>query len=210
MVEIKNSLPMQDTQTTEQKIIEAAKSVFIEKGFDGARMQYIADRAGINKASLHYYYRSKEKLFDTIFIEAFNDFMPKVSLIIASGSSLFDIIRAFCAHYIDGLMKHPHLPVFVLHELSRRPEKVIEMLRKTGIKPQMMNTIIEKEVSESKIIEINYKHLIINIISLCVFPFVGRPVVQGFFFGGDTEEYSRFLEERKNKVADFIINAIKK
>ena len=63
---------------TEQLILEAAKKVFFNKGFDGARMQEIADVAGINKALLHYYFRSKDKLFEAIFFDAFQQFIPRV------------------------------------------------------------------------------------------------------------------------------------
>jgi AcrR family transcriptional regulator len=70
--------------TTEQKILEAARQVFLKKGWNGARMQEIADEAGINKALLHYYYRSKDKLFEAVFNEIFTQFITKVSLVLLS------------------------------------------------------------------------------------------------------------------------------
>ena len=74
--------------STEKTILEAAKKVFLDKGFDGARMQEIADEAGINKALLHYYFRSKDKLFDAIFEEAFKQFLPNISDIMVSDISI--------------------------------------------------------------------------------------------------------------------------
>jgi len=195
---------------TEQKILEAAKKVFIDKGFDGARMQQIADEAGINKALLHYYYRSKEKLFDTIFFDAFNQFMPKIGELMMSDLPLFDKIRGFVGHYIDTLIAFPHLPVFVLYELKRRPEKIVDQLKNSGIKPRVISQFLKKEIENGTIINIEFSSLIVNMIGLCLFPYVGRPIIEGFLFDGDKEAYDLFLEKRKVLVAEFIINAIKK
>ncbi len=170
---------------TEQKIVEAAKKVFLEKGFDGARMQHIADEAGINKASLHYYYRSKERLFDKIFADAFMEFLPKIGRIMNSNIDFFDKIKAIVEHYINILSHNPHLPVFVLYELNRRPEKLLEMLKTTGVEPQQLKIIIDREVAAGRIFEIDFVNLIVNILSLCIFPFVGKPIIKGFIMQND-------------------------
>ncbi|NTW33144.1 MAG: TetR/AcrR family transcriptional regulator, partial [Bacteroidetes bacterium] len=104
---------------TEKLILKAAKKVFIDKGFDGARMQEIADLAGINKALLHYYFRSKEKMFDAVFEDVFMQFLPEVTEVMNSEITLFDKIKTFVDVYITALLKNPHIPIFVLHELSR-------------------------------------------------------------------------------------------
>jgi len=195
---------------TEQKIKDAAKKVFLDKGFDGARMQQIADEAGINKALLHYYYRSKEKLFDTIFFDAFNQFMPKIGEVMMSDMPLFDKIRGFVSHYIDMLIANPHLPVFVLYELKRRPEKIVNQLKNSGIKPALFNQFLKKEIENGTIINIEFINLIVNMIGLCLFPFVGRPILEGFLFEGNKNAYNAFLDERKEHVAGFIINAIRR
>lgn len=196
--------------STEQRIVDAAKKVFLEMGFDGARMQHIADEAGINKASLHYYYRSKERLFDKIFADAFMEFLPKIGRIMNSEIDFFDKIKAIAEHYINVLSQNPHLPVFVLYELNRRPEKLLEMLKTTGVEPQQLKLIIDKEVAAGRIIEIDFVSLIVNILSLCIFPFVGKPIIKGFIMQNDSKTFDLFIEERKKNVPDFIINAIKK
>jgi AcrR family transcriptional regulator len=92
--------------TSKKKILPSAKKVFLEKGTTGARMQDIADEAGINKAILHYYFRNKEKLFDVIFKQSSALFFPKISGIIQSEISLFEKIEKFCTAYIDMLCKN--------------------------------------------------------------------------------------------------------
>ncbi len=99
-------------EPAEQRILSAAKKVFINKGMTGARMQDIADAAGINKALLHYYFRSKEKLFETIFKEAVQGFLPRVNQIFESNKTIFEKIEMFCKEYIDQIRKTPYLPIF--------------------------------------------------------------------------------------------------
>ncbi len=194
--------------TTEKAILEAAKKVFLDKGFDGARMQEIADKAGINKALLHYYFRSKDKLFDAIFEDAFMQFFPNISQIFLSDLPFQEKIRAFVSHYTDMLVNNPHLPIFIMRELQRAPEKIISMLKKSGINPEATAASLQREVGEGKIVSIPLPHLIVNMIGLCVFPFIGRPIIQGFIFNNNAEDYNKFLLERKTLVADFIISAI--
>jgi AcrR family transcriptional regulator len=182
--------------------------VFLDKGFDGARMQHIADEAGMNKALLHYYFRSKDKLFDAIFEDAFMQFLPNIGQVLMSDMAFPDKIRAFVGHYIDMLLNNPHLPIFIMRELQRAPEKIVSLLKNSGIHPDITAAKIHQEVSDGKIIQIPMPHLIVNMIGLCVFPFIGRPIIEGFIFNNDTEAYNKFLLERKTVVADFIINAI--
>ncbi|HNW69678.1 MAG TPA: TetR/AcrR family transcriptional regulator [Bacteroidales bacterium] len=195
---------------TENIILEAAKKIFIEYGFDGARMQQIADEAGINKALLHYYFRSKDKLFDYIFDETFKSFFPNVLVIMMSDLSFEQKIRSFVSHYIDTLIQNPHLPVFVLHELQRKPERILHIMKSSGIKPKNTAHILQREIDEGKIMPIPMPHLIVNMIGMCIFPFIGRPILEGFIFNGNAKAYDHFLEERKTMVADFIINSIRK
>ncbi|MEI6124627.1 MAG: TetR/AcrR family transcriptional regulator [Bacteroidota bacterium] len=194
--------------STEKVILEAAKKVFLDKGFDGARMQQIADEAGINKALLHYYFRSKDKLFDAIFEDAFMQFLPNISQIMVSDMEFSEKIRAFVGHYIDMLLNNPHLPIFIMRELQRNPEKIIEMMKKVGINPGSLASYLQKETEEGGVATIPMVHLIVNMIGLCVFPFIGRPIIEGFIFNNNTEAYNKFLVERKTMVADFVINAI--
>lgn len=197
-------------KSTETIILEAAKIVFIEKGFDGARMQYIADKAGINKALVHYYFRSKAKLFDAIFEEAFTKFLPNISLVMMSDEPFEKKIRSFVSHYIDTLTNNPHLPAFVMHELHRKPERIIGIFLNSGIDIEKVGQMLKSEIDSGKFTPISFQHLIVNMIGMCVFPYIGRPIIEGFIFNGNAKAFDLFLEERKTAVADFIINSIKK
>lgn len=198
-----------DNQTEEQ-ILEAAQQVFQAKGMDGARMQEIADKASINKAMLHYYYRSKQLLFEAVFKKAFALLAPQLNAILNDDSALEDKIKSFTHNYISFMMKHPYLPNFIIQELNRNP-KFIESIKNNVAFPNIskFKTQVEEEVENGSIVPINAEQLFINILSLNVFPFVASPLIKAFT-NVDDNTYKTMLEARKTAVSDFIINAIKK
>jgi len=194
---------------TEQIILNAAKEVFFKKGYDGARMQEIADEAGMNKALLHYYFRSKDKLFEAIFNDAFQRFVPKMVEKMISNISFEEKIEAFVDNYITVIMEVPQIPIFILTEINRNPERIVGMMKKVGMQPEVIIAGIQNDIDEGKIIDINPRHLLINILALCVFPFAGKPLMQIMLFNNNPGSYHDFLLERKKEVSQFIINSIK-
>lgn len=200
---------LSEDQTTEQKILAAAKAVFIEQGLAGARMQDIADKAGINKALLHYYFRSKEKLFDMVFAEAAAKFMPRMNVLFEPDVPLFEKIRAFIDNYMTLLMENPFIPIFVLNEVNKNPAEIIMKIWGGRMPPIAEFAVqIQREVDAGRIKPIQPIHLMLNMISMCVFPFIGRPIVTQVFNLGDNG-FNDMIEERKQQVADFVIDAIR-
>ncbi|MGC8865445.1 MAG: TetR/AcrR family transcriptional regulator [Bacteroidales bacterium] len=195
---------------TEQAILEAARKVFVEKGFDGARMQEIADEAGINKALLHYYFRSKDKLFETVFLEAFVRVVPSVLVILNSDEPLFKKIERFVNSYLDVLMENPVIPGFILHELSHNQKRIGSLIRGTGLNPQFFIAQIYREIDAGNIKNCDPRQLIVNMLSMCIFPFVAKPILQAVFFRNSEEEYAQFINERKTAITKFIIASIRK
>ncbi len=199
----------QDT-TSEEKILAAARKVFIAKGMSGARMQDIADEAGINKALLHYYFRSKEKLFETIFKELSSEFLPRVNSIFESDLPLFEKIELFCSEYIARMMDNPFIPLFIVNEMNKQPEM---FLRKMwgGKKPVVSKLMqqIESEIAKGNIIRIHPAQLLLNMVSMCIFPFIGKPLCQ-LVLGINESGYRQLMEERKKLVPQFIIESISK
>jgi len=199
---------------TEQKILDAAKDVFQQKGLTGARMQEIADKAGINKALLHYYYRTKDKLFEKVFDIAFSIFVPKVKEMISGDAPIFEKVEFFVENYINLLHKHPYIPGFVISELNRNPEILINIFEKNvGLQKndviQKLDKQIIDEVEKGIIKPISAQNLITNIVSLCIFPIVAKPVLKGVLFNNDDKEYKTFLNQRKEFVKEYLINSIK-
>lgn len=195
---------------TEQLILEAAKVVFIRKGMEGARMQEIADEAGINKALLHYYFRSKEKLFKTVFTESFFKLLPNLVDLLNNKISLFDKIRLFVENYINIFNANPLLPSFIIHELSRNPDTVVELIKNSGINPVYFVNQVQGEVDKGTIEPVKPLHLIVNMLAMCIFSFVTKPILQEVIFKQDQQQFDKFIQEQKKEVSDFIINSIRK
>ncbi len=197
-------------KNTETKILDAAQEEFLHKGMTGARMQGIANRAGINKALLHYYYRTKEKLFLAVFNVAIAQFVPKIySILISPDIHLFDKIRVFIEKYSKILLKNQFIPLFVLHEINRNPEKLVEIIKSKGIEPELFFAQVQKEIKNGTIRPIDPRGLIINMLSLTIFPIGGRPLLQRMVFNNDKKAYEQFLKQRIKEVPEFIIQSIK-
>jgi TetR/AcrR family transcriptional regulator len=193
---------------TEAKILEAAKKVFILNGFEGTSMQHIANEAGINK-SLHYYFRNKEKLFAAVFSFAFQNFVPQVQEILISDASIFTKIELIVAEYMDMLLKNEFIPAFILHEINRNPDGIYAIMHGSGLNPKIFIEQFAIETEKGHIRPVDPRHLIVNLIALCVFPIAARPLMQRILFANDEAAYQQFLHERKNKVTEFIIQSIK-
>jgi AcrR family transcriptional regulator len=198
-----------EASQTETKILEAAKKIFISNGFDGTRMQQIANEAGINKSLLHYYFRSKEKLFTAVFSYAFQHFVPQVQEILNSEIPIFIKIERIVAEYMDMLLKNEFIPAFILHEINRNPDGIVIIMQGTGLNPQIFINQFAREIEKGSIRPADPRHLIVNLIALCVFPVAAKPLMQRILFANDEAAYLQFLQERKTKIADFIIQSIK-
>lgn len=207
---VKMSKAIKD-KSTEERILNAAKQIFVVKGMAGARMQDIADQAGINKALLHYYFKNKEKLFETIFLEAAQKLFPRINEIFNSDQPLFEKIESFCDEYITMIMENPYLPLFVLNEINQDPEYFMKKVWSGNAKPHPEKFLkqIEIEVKKGKIKNISPLHLLMNLISMTIFPFVGKPMFQKNM-SLDELQFRSVMEQRKKEIPRFIIDAIKK
>lgn len=194
---------------TEEKILEAAAQEFLRKGKSGARMQEIADNAGINKALLHYYYRSKDKLFESVFTVVIKKLLlSKILHIIDQETDVLQLIRKFAAVYIDVLNNNPNIPFFILEEIHKNPGRLSNAFLKAGLPVEKLFDAIRQAANEGKIRPVDPRQLIVNLISLCVFPLVARNMMQPILFSNDSIAFDEFLRARKTEVADFIIQSI--
>ena len=202
-----NPVPADDS--TEQRIFDAAHELFVQKGLDGAKMQEIADRAGINKALLHYYYRSKEKLYEMVAKAVVSRAVPAVLKMIESDEPLEQKIPKFIDFYIDLISRNPFVPLFVITELNKHPERFFEtILPKRLPKPDVFFAQIEAEIAKGNIRPVKPQHVLVNIVSMCVFPIVARPMIR-VVMGLSQEEMNQLLSERKEEVKRFIFQALK-
>ncbi len=195
-------------KNTEDKIVEAAKTVFVEKGMDGARMQEIANEAGINKALLHYYFRTKDKLFEKVFTILFKDVFAVFEQAISEEIDFEQFLEGFITNYLKLLKSKPFIPHFVIHELNRKPERIVELMQNFSFNKQNLFDLIERAVEEKVIRPIQPVHLVTNILSMCLFPIVAKPIITGFALDGDKKKYQQYMDERPDEVIAFVKQAV--
>jgi AcrR family transcriptional regulator len=207
-------MEVETKEATEERILNAAMKVFTRRGFAAARMEEIAKEAGINRALLHYYYRDKQTMFDLIFATRFKEFFVGVFVIFDSENiTLFEKIRRMVEHEINTLIKHPDLARFIITELAQHPERLLEHGQKMGLNPRLLissfQDLVQKEINDEIIEPIDAKQLLLHIMSLCIYPFVAKSIVQTMM-QKDDNDFLDMMEQRKKEVSELIINGIKK
>jgi TetR/AcrR family transcriptional regulator len=196
--------------STEQRILEAAKKVFLLRGLDGARTQEIADEAGINKAMLHYYFRNKDRLFQMVFDSISSKVIPDLTAIVEQDLPITVTLDRIINRYIDFISENPKVPLFLISELSKDPERIKNLLNQTQNFSKMQNFGVKlmQEMQAGTIKQINPLHLMLNVISMCIFPFLAQPMLQQMLKISD-EEYAFILSQRKEEVTQFVHAALK-
>ena len=213
MIINENQLDLKKTPT-EEKILMSAKKVFYQKGLKGARMQEIADDAGVNKAMLHYYFRSKEKLFDKVFEQSVKSVTPMLMNVFLEKTDLNTKIAHLIEMLIDFFLEEPYLSNFIVNELSQNPDKLFMNVLdyKGGLMGKiipLINDQIQVEIEKGTVKKgIRSAELILNVISLCLLPIMSQTVLQKTL-GIDDERMRRFMVKRKQTVTQFVLDAIK-
>lgn len=202
---------------TEERILDAARKVFIRRGTSGARMQEIAAEAGVNQALLHYYFRSKERLSVAVFQQLASRLFPALIVTLASDASIDEKIDRVIALYLENLAQNPFLPGYIISELHHHPERIPLMLASaTGVDPAAMlagalsrlGQQIEERVRAGTMRPISPQQFAANLISLCVFPFAARPMMS-MAFSLDDAGFQRFIDERRRELPQFFKQAIR-
>ncbi len=201
----------ENEKQTEEKIFESATEVFIDKGMDGARMQDIANHAGINKALLHYYFRTKDLLFNAVFEMIAKKMFMKFAPVFDENISLENKIKFFFKEHITFMQNNPKLPGFILYEINRNPERLQKLLKNVDFKNlwQTLYRQHEEELGKYNITEESIPQIMTTIASMSVFPFAARGIIESIFQNMNVN-FDKYIEERKEFAADFVIKAISK
>jgi len=189
---------------TEQRIISSAEKLFHQKGKAGSSMQDIADDAGINRTLLNYYFRSKDQLFEAVFKNAMSRFVPNMAAALNSDMSFKSYVPYLIETVIDTMLENPQIPIFVLQELSSNPERMPQMIKEMGIDPSIAIKKMEEERGGEIAGGMDPRQLILNLLSLCIFPFAARPVVTEILFKGDNELYIEAMKQRKQMLPQLV------
>ena len=204
--------PQSEPQSTEERILEAAVQEFMSKGYAGARTTAIAEAAGVTHAMLHYYFRTKDKLFDRI-IESKIGTLRDIMLASLGDPTipLFDKIKSAIDTHQDFIAANPELPRFMINEVLSRPDrmpKVIEQLKHhTPLVVESLQRQIDEYADRGLCRRVDAGMLMLDIVSLNIFPFSARPMVNALL-GGMMEDPQAFVEARKKENVETIMRKL--
>jgi len=185
---------------TEQLIKEKAKTLFFQKGFLNATTQEIANEAGVNRALIHYYFRSREQMLDTLLEETLQQKKDRVRRILTSELSFREKIANYIDAVVDYGLTYPYLENFIISETARHPDKIKLFCSKDRFKSSdLIRDDLDAEVTKGKMAPISAEHFMVNLAALCNYPFLAKSVIQTIH-GFTDADYHKFLMERKQII----------
>lgn len=199
---------VEEINTTESQIFESALKVFHKKGLAGARMQEIADEAGINKSMLHYYFRSKEQLFRQVFMQSFRRFIGSIVPLLNEENTWEEKVPLIIEHYAQVMQANPDLALFVINELRQNPEGFINVVKNNAFLDSVFIRQLRHAIQQGLIRPVPPIQIWISIVSGIVFPFIAEPMIKLTVSIQDTN-WESFIVERKRIVADMLISYLK-
>lgn len=193
---------------TRQRIVHAARELFVQHGQDGVNMRELAEQAGVNKGLLHYYFRSKEAIFREVFQYQAGRLYTDLLHILEGKGKLEKKVGPMVARYFSLLHETPGLPAFVLFEVQRDPSMVANSpLRDILLK---VAAYIEPELMKRKLPTARKSgiHFLLDMVSLCAFTFSMLPAV-GMALGMGKKDQEAFLEQRQQHIVSVLTNSLK-
>ena len=200
-----------NTKGIEERIIEAAKQVFVRKGYVAATMGDVANEAGIGRTALHYYYRTKEILFDAVFEQLSSSFLPNIDRILDQERPFIEKLPSIIDIYMGIIRANPSFPQFVIGELNRDRNHVFQTILKNPetIRPVLrLRQQVEDEMEQGLIRKIPIVDLVTTVVSLAVFPMLIREPLQVLFLNQDPKLFEEFIERRKTLIIETAVRLI--
>lgn len=210
-IKVRYTMNTEEAITMENRIIEAAKQVFVRKGYEATKMGDIATEAGIGRTALHYYYRTKDMLFDAIFDQLMDALLPNLEVIMDEEVPFLEKLPKIIEQYAKTLRMNPLFPIFVINELQRDPEHIYGSILKdpSRVKPILrLQAQIKEEMEQGLIRQMPLIYTATTLISLLIFPLLVRNPVTSIFLDGNAEKFDAFLEERIPFVTDIMIRLL--
>jgi len=197
---------------TRDKILQAAKEIFIKKGRDGARMQEIADRAGVNKAMLFYYYSNKDFLYKEVLKKNLSQIFSQVRGIIISESEPRKKIEQFVNAYVNFISNNRDLPKIILREVASGGENIKKAVDE--IKENMeidyqstLASLFQQRGDSTQFRDVDPRQTIMSIVGMCLIYFIGKPMFDAILGLSEIDEY-QYIEERKKSIIDLLEHGI--
>ena len=204
---------MEKEKYSEQILLQVAEEVFLEKGYRNAKMLAIAERANVSHTMLHYYFRNKENLFQTIF-------MKKIQMVSLSFEEIFDrhlpffeTVRLIIESQFDFVAKNPKLPFFILNEiLSNKDNRALVF---EALSPKVKDisvffkTMLSDEIEKGTIRPVSMSDFLMSIVSINLTTFILLPVMDVLSLANGNSDVDKILRDRRESNVQFILNALR-
>lgn len=201
-------MEIKEVLDVEKRIVEAAKSIFVRKGYDSSSMKDIADEAGISRTALNYYFRTKENLFSAIFGELIRSFVPRLEAIVDEPVPFLRKIDPIVTQYTDLLLENPLLPVFIIGEINRDADHLLHVVAGMKDKDDVLFRLIDQitnEMEQGTLRKIPLIHLVSTFFALMAFPMLAKNLLSKVFLGKDGKPFETYFFERKTLVVEQMI-----
>jgi len=199
-------------ENMEEAILNAARKLFLEKGFKGTSTTEIAREVGCNQALVHYYFRTKDRLFEAIFKNKIKFFLAALLKVDNDELPYEEKLARKIESHFEAIRENPKLPLFFFNELSANPKRMKEMRESLGELPQMalrqMETELNEEIKKGNVRKMTIYDLLMTIVSLNIIGFLGEPIFKTIT-GLNDEQYQQLLERRKKENVHIILSSIK-
>jgi AcrR family transcriptional regulator len=195
----------EESQDTEAKIKEAARKVFLEQGYEGAKIRQIAEEAGVNLALVKYYFRSKDQLFKSIYLETFREFLGRIVVMLNEETPLEVKIWKIVDRYTDFISENPLLPMFVL---SQHRKDNADFFKELDVKGIVERSYFRKqllaEADKGTIRAVEPLQIIVAIMGNIIFPIMAKPILS--YVGALNDDgFQQFMMVRKQMVPEMIM-----
>jgi len=159
----------------EARIVDAARQLFIERGFVGTSMSDIASRAGINRPTLHYYFRTKERMFDAVFGGIVGTLVPRVKdIVLQPDRPIGERVASVVDAYYDVFGANPGLPMFIVREMHRDFDGVVRTIMelRLGQYIESVRQGLQGEMDSGRLRQVPMRYLFLTFYSMLTMPFV--------------------------------------
>lgn len=195
----------------ESRIIEAAKLMFVTKGYEATKMGDIAAEVGVSRTSMHYYFRTKEMLFEAIFSQLMQGLLPNLGSVMDEKTTMLEKLPKIMDLYMSILVANPLIPIFVINEFQRDPEHLYKAVLK---EPSRIEPIIRlqqqmtDEMEQGVMNKMPLIYTVTTVLGLLVFPLLARNPLTTVFMDGDEDRFKSFMIERKPFVKEIVLRML--
>lgn len=205
-------MSINETKDMEKTILEAATKLFLEKGFASTSTTEIAKEVGCNQALVHYYFRTKERLFEAVFADKFQNFTSNILKINKEDLSFEEKLRLKIESHFDMLFENPKLPLLIAYEMNTNPDRLASMKEKLGDLPSTVfasfQSELDAEFEKGNIRKTKVIDLIFNILALNISVFIIGPIMKSFT-GLSDEVFKSLVEHRKSENVNTILRSLR-